>query len=217
MSIDASQVELFGFTGSPVTGVFQTLSCGKAGQRVPGNRGPEEVTGGGGEVVGVVVDRGGRRRRTYPWWSSNGAPTSWLDAADVDLVVAISGRLLTADVVLDTCVPESPEVEVVTCLVETARGRAFGVAHPDATVSKRALREKGRPLQQVRTGSSVFTIVARTVVFVQQQTANYSSLPPGRNLFPQVDTAKWHARSGAVKGEGYHATEIDRPVKVVGL
>jgi hypothetical protein len=33
--------------------VFQTLSCGKAGQRVPGKIGPE---GGGAGDVGEVVD-----------------------------------------------------------------------------------------------------------------------------------------------------------------
>jgi hypothetical protein len=34
--MDASHVALLALTGSPVIGVFQTLSAGKAGQRVPG-------------------------------------------------------------------------------------------------------------------------------------------------------------------------------------
>ena len=44
-----------------------------------------------------------------------------VDGTDVDLV-AISGGLLAAEVDVETCVPDPPEVEVVACFVATARG-----------------------------------------------------------------------------------------------
>jgi hypothetical protein len=52
--IDPSHFALFGSTGSPVIGVFQTLPAGNAGHLVPGN----SVPGVAGAVVVVVVGEG---------------------------------------------------------------------------------------------------------------------------------------------------------------
>jgi hypothetical protein len=182
-----------------VTGVFQTLSCGKAGQRVPGKTGPEEATGGGDEVVGVVAIEVVVEERTPVVEVERGTDVV-VDAADVDLV-AISGGLLRAEVDLDTCVPDPPEVEVVACFVATARGDAFGVAHPAATVRKASIAIKGPTL---------VTRPARFISFHDRlrtggRPATDHQLPgaSGRlmNLLPQVDTARWHAQSGAIKTE----------------
>ena len=43
-AIDAIHFALSALTGSPVIGVFQTLSAGKAGQAVPGSVGPDVAT-----------------------------------------------------------------------------------------------------------------------------------------------------------------------------
>jgi hypothetical protein len=50
--MEPSHLALFGSTGRLVTGVFQTLSAGNAGQLVPGSSSPEAT---GGAVVVVVV------------------------------------------------------------------------------------------------------------------------------------------------------------------
>ena len=80
-----------------MTGVFQTLSCGNAGQRVPGRMGPDGVTGGDSDVVVVLSTVEVVVEEAASVVVVESDTDVAVDAVDDDLV-AISGVLLAADV-----------------------------------------------------------------------------------------------------------------------